>query len=101
DEETVDDRAVTDVGKQPAQPARARAEDHLVDPVEVVLVVEQRIDRTGRTLQPSGNPRPEDVAEPGGGNAGDGEPERRRRQSMDNEGRSAVPARPQLGEHVV
>src|SRR6188508_3834590 len=51
DEEAVDDGAVADGGQEVTHRARAAGEEPVVEPVEIVFLVEQRVDRAGRALE--------------------------------------------------
>src|SRR5512143_783749 len=91
DEKAVDDRAVADVGEQATEPARTAGEEPVVEPVEVILVVEQRVDRSGDALRLCGEDRLAEVEQPRDGDARDREPERQSEQAVLDERPDAVP----------
>ena len=86
--------------KRPSR-ARAAGEEPVVEPVEVVFLVEQRVDRAGGALQPLRQRRIDEVAVPGRDDPGDGEPERQAQHAMLHEGADAVPFLAQLLERRV
>src|SRR5687768_2019458 len=101
DEEPVDDRAIADVRQERSKLPCPGAEDDFIETVEVVLVVQQRVDRAEPAADAFRECRIDDVAVIRRGDAGDREPERRRRQAVQHERGRAVPVGAKPGEHVV
>src|SRR6185312_15650476 len=82
----VDDRPVAVVRRETSEPARPAGKEPVVETIEVVLVVEQRVDRPAARDNPGRQRGIDEIEVHGGGDAGDREPERRGREAMQDEG---------------